>query len=82
MATIDELRTKIDQIDTEIMNLLDKRYSLTTKIGEIKRLNKTAVLDSNREDLIIEKTSKYSHSPQIKQVYQTIMKESKELQRK
>lgn len=82
MATIDELRVKIDQIDTEIMNLLDQRYALSTKIGEIKQSSKTAILDSKREDDIINKISKYSHYPQIKQVYQTIMKESKALQRK
>lgn len=64
------------------MNLLDQRYALSTKIGEIKQSSKTAILDSKREDDIINKISKYSHYPQIKQVYQTIMKESKALQRK
>ena len=82
MATIEELRKQIDQIDSEIMELLDKRYHLTTQIGDIKATNKTAVLDSNREELIYNKTAKFRHSPQIKEIYKTIMTESKALQRK
>lgn len=82
MATIDDLRQEIDDIDSQIMKLLDKRYSIAVKIGTLKAQQNRSVLDSNREELIFNKTAIFRHSPQIKQVYKTIMNESKELQRK
>lgn len=75
-------RNKIDEIDDQIMDLLDERYTLSEQIGTIKKEIKSPVLDTNREKLILEKTTKLRHSQPIKRVYQTIMNESKNLQRK
>ena len=82
MDKLNDIRLQINQIDDEIMSLLDKRYHLTKDIGILKKENKTEVLDTNREDFILSKASKYSHYPQIKSVYTTIMNESKKEQRK
>ena len=82
MDTIDEKRLKIDEIDDRIMILLDNRYRLTTEIGSLKKQKNIKVLDSNREMIILEKISRLSHSPQINRIYNTILKESKDLQRK
>lgn len=82
MDKIDDLRKEIDVIDEEIMSLLDKRFLKTTRIGELKKLDNTKVLDTNREKLIYDKTYKYSHSPELISIYNTIMNESKKLQRK
>ncbi len=82
MDKIDELRYLIDTLDDEIMALLEKRFTLSVKIGNEKTHAKIHVLDTKRESLILEKTSKYSHSPEIEVVYKTIMEESKLLQRK
>lgn len=82
MATLDDLRKQIDQLDDEIMKLLDKRYNLTTEIGSVKARTNIEILDTSREQLILDKTSQFSHSPQLKEIYKTIMKESKSLQRK
>lgn len=82
MDQIDKIRKEIDVLDTEIMELLNKRYRLTTEIGRLKKETNTNVLDSNREDIIYDKTSKYSHYPQLRAIYKTIMEESKKLQRK
>lgn len=75
-------RNRIDEIDDAIMQLLDERYDLSMEIGEIKKKQKTQVLDANREQIILDKTSKLRHSHSIKNVYHTIMDESKKLQRK
>lgn len=75
-------REKIDVIDKKIMSLLDERFLLTSEIGELKKENKLVVLDVNREDIIMNKASLFSHYPQIKSIYVTIMNESKSLQRK
>lgn len=82
MDKLNELRIEINLLDEEIMALLEKRYTITNKIGALKKENNTKVLDSSREDYIFNKASKYSHSPQISTVYNTIMDESKKAQRK
>lgn len=82
MDDINKIRNSIDLIDKEIMSLLDKRFSLTGKIGDIKKSSEKPVLDTNREEVILLKTSKLKHSPQIYNIYKTIMNESKSQQRK
>ena len=82
MDQIKVYRDEIDQIDDKIMELLNRRYDLSIKIGLEKEKHNISVLDQNREKNIINKVSKYSHSPQIEAIYKAIMKESKTLQRK
>lgn len=82
MDKIDILRKEIDTIDNQIMTLLDKRYDLTKEIGIVKKQQETAVLDSNREEIIKNKIAKFSHYPQINAVYETIMSESRKQQGK
>jgi monofunctional chorismate mutase len=82
MDEIRDLRRQIDEIDDKIMELLDIRYNITKKVGDVKKKQNVTILDSNREKNILEKTSKYSHSPQIRLVYEAIMNISKTQQRK
>lgn len=82
MVEINLHRKDIDNIDDQIMELLDKRFAITDQIGKVKSKAKKDVLDTNREQFILEKTSKYSHSPEIGEVYKHIMEVSKTLQRK
>lgn len=82
MDRIKKKREEIDSIDLQIMALLDKRFFLTSEIGRIKKEVKKVVLDPYREQMILDKTTKFSHYPQLKEIYQTIMNESKNLQRK
>ncbi len=81
MDKLEELRILINEIDDEIMSLLDKRFSLSIEVGKVKSISNTSVLDTKREDYILDKTSNYSHSPQVDTVYKKIMEESKFLQR-
>ena len=63
------------------MSLLDKRLCLSVEIGKAKSVSKVAVLDTKREDYILNKASNYSHSPQIDTIYKKILEMSKSLQR-
>ena len=81
MDKLEKLRVKINEIDDEIMSLLDKRFNLSIEVGKVKSISNTSVLDTKREDYILDKTSKYSHSPEIDIVYKKIMEKSKSLQR-
>jgi monofunctional chorismate mutase len=82
MDKLQQARLNIDELDKQIMDLLDKRFDLSIEVGKIKQANSTQVLDTNREQIILDKITKYSHSPQISTIYKTIMNESKSLQRK
>ena len=82
---INELRGKIDTIDNQIIELLDERFDVAKAIGEEKKKNNIQVLDSKREQVILDKVdSKASkeHAEYIKQIYIKIMEESKEYQNK
>ena len=48
---IEKLRLKIDDVDSEILNLLSKRSGIVSEIGEHKSKN-TAVVDLNREEMM------------------------------
>ena len=52
--TLDELRTQIDVIDAQILDLFTKRTSLATQIGVYKRKHNLSILDSSREQQKIE----------------------------
>jgi len=80
MDEINKFREIIDIIDVKIMALLDERFNLSLQIGELKSTRNSIILDKDRESYILDKTSKYSHSPQITSVYKTVMNESRKIQ--
>ena len=82
MDKIIELRRRIDEIDNEIMKLLSERYEISDQIGNIKSTSKVQILDQKREEYVLNKTKKHSHSPQLELVYRAIMGESKNIQRR
>tara|TARA_B110000438_G_C15635672_1_gene572957 strand:- start:349 stop:627 length:279 start_codon:yes stop_codon:yes gene_type:complete len=55
---LEEFRYNIDDIDNKIMELLVKRFSISSKIGEMKTINKLTISDPNREEEIINRLSK------------------------
>lgn len=82
MDELKNLRQQIDSIDETLMSLLNERFDISLSVGAYKKENKVRVLDSSRENFILDKISKYSHSPQIREIYKVIMAQSKSLQRK
>ena len=56
--SLKNFRYDIDEIDNKIMELLVKRFSISSKIGEMKTLNKLTINDPNRENEIINRLSK------------------------
>lgn len=82
MDSIVNLRKNIDDIDKKIMSLLNLRFESSVQIGLEKGKSSISVLDSKRETQIMKKSDEYTYQKAIKEVYKTIMKESKFLQRK
>lgn len=55
MNDIEKLRKKIDEIDTEILNLLNRRTELVLQIGNVKSKNNDNVYVPHREKAIVER---------------------------
>jgi len=51
--TLPELRTQIDALDVELLALLNQRAKLAHEVGEIKRLDGSAVFRPDRETQVI-----------------------------
>ena len=73
---IEELRTKIDKIDSDILQLLDERMDFVHEIGLIKSASKESVYRPEREKEIIERLSALSkgklNPESIKAIFQEI----------
>ena len=79
--TIDALRQEIDTIDTELVSLLNRRYAACLEIGKLKQSSGTVVLDSNREQKIINRLNELSEYPgMIETLWPMIMAFSRNLQ--
>lgn len=52
---IDHLRRQIDDIDDDVLNLLARRMQMAEKIGEYKKRNNIAILQTNRWSEILER---------------------------
>ena len=55
LMNIQELRTKIDKIDTDILNLLDERMDFVHKIGLLKNASNESIYRPEREKEIIDR---------------------------
>jgi len=71
-------RKKINKIDRQIFELLEKRMDCVEKIGEFKRQNNLKIVDLKREDQIIKNRIKETslNSDFIKKIYRIIFNES------
>ncbi len=78
---LEKLRDEIDAIDTQLVELLAKRQSITAKVGEYKKQIGKAIYDPEREASLIRKrrqlASDLSVSPDlIEDILRRIMRES------
>ena len=82
--TIEELRSRISEIDNQLLTLLTERMEISCLVGEYKAEHNVPVLDEGREVAIIrgveEKSERFSE--QNTAVYKEIMHQSRGLQQK
>lgn len=55
MRTLEELRPEIDKIDKELTRLFEARMDLAKEVGEYKKANGIEILNSKREEEVLEK---------------------------
>lgn len=82
MDEISGLRTEINQIDREIQTLLDRRFTLTDRIGKIKKEHGLPVEDSGRENVILNSISGSfpDSAEEIGKIYSVLFSLSKDRQ--
>lgn len=73
MDKIQNLREKINKIDSEIALLLKNRLISVKKIGDLKKEQNLPIKDSNREDSIISRLD----SDYEKEIFKKILSESR-----
>ena len=82
MISVDlqQIRKEIDQVNRQMSELFDKREELSRQVAEYKKVNKTPVLNSQREEEILDKWAK--KSPFKRKFFMNIMTLSRNLQTK
>lgn len=84
--SLDQIRKEIDVLDRELAALLEKRMDLTVRVSEYKMRTKMDVLDTSREARVIENVlnavSNQEYHESIKAVFESIMTQSKNYQRR
>lgn len=78
---MDKIRKEIDNIDEEIFQLLERRFSLTDTIGKYKKENNILIRDSKREEEIKLRMEKLENKIEIKEIYERIFELSKKRQK-
>lgn len=77
-------RQEIDRIDREIVALFEARMAVVIDVARIKKTHNMPILDSSREALVYDKVTSYLSdaelSDKLKEVYNTLMKVSKDYQ--
>ena len=76
---LNEIRQEIDKIDSQLIELLEKRMDCTKAVGEYKLKNNIPILDTKRQQLILEKVEKKSekYGTSIKFLFEDIMQISR-----
>ena len=86
MEELEQLRSQIDDIDSELLYLLSKRQEVVKLVGEYKIKRNIPVLDQVREDYLYEYHQKLSAKYNIsfdfiRDLFSMIMEYSKKTQR-
>lgn len=83
---LEKQRAEIDAIDREIVALFERRMQVVVDVARIKKENGIAILDASREKEVIAKVQSYLKDDHLKEelaeVYETLMKVSKDYQLK
>ena len=84
MATLDELRMQLDEVDDEIVRLFEKRMDICKEVGKYKVGCGRKVFDRQRESSKLAdvegKASTDFNKKGIRELYQQLMSMSRKLQ--
>ncbi len=82
---IDTIRSKINQLDQELLRIFNERAALALEIGEVKKQLDLPIYDPKREKLIFERIQKANTGPldnsAIIRLFERVIDESRSLER-
>lgn len=73
MNKLEEARLLLDDIDSQIIELFEKRMNVVIEVIKYKIENNIPVLDSSREVIMYEKNLKKIKNEQFKQYYKSVL---------
>ncbi|MCQ2499224.1 MAG: chorismate mutase [Lachnospiraceae bacterium] len=85
MKTLDEIRKEIDELDDKFVELFKQRMALSKQVADSKRATSTAVLNSSREQDIIDRLTENEdeiNSEYIERLYRHIFELSRDYQKR
>ncbi|HHU69277.1 MAG TPA: chorismate mutase [Thermoanaerobacterales bacterium] len=81
---MDNLRKQIDEIDTELVKLFERRMEQSLQIAEYKIRENIPILDEEREKAVIEKNTmrlkNRELNEELREFFSTIIRLSKKIQ--
>ena len=81
---LSDWRARIDSVDRNLIDLINKRLEYAMEIGEIKRAHSQQVRDPEREMRVIESLTAYNEGPLseagVADVFKRIMEEARRLE--
>lgn len=85
ISNLNDWRSQIDDIDTQIVNLLSKRQIISKEVGQYKHANSLSISDPAREAELMQRLSQLADSEGIEsqlitEVYKSILDASKRVQ--
>lgn len=84
MNDLDNLRKQIDEIDTELVKLFERRMEKSLQIAEYKIRENIPILDEEREKAVIEKNTmrlkNRELNEELREFFSTIIRLSKKIQ--
>jgi len=83
--TIDDLRSEIDRLDSDLLKIFNQRAQLALKIGEIKKTTGIPIFDPGREKRIFQRMKAENPGPlddqAIVRLFERVIDESRRLER-
>ncbi|MFC1462552.1 chorismate mutase [Verrucomicrobiota bacterium] len=83
--SLDDLRQRIDDLDSRIIELLNERAGLAVKIGDEKRHAGSPVFDAGREDEVISRLRGMCREPldgdAVERIYREVIAACTDLQK-
>ena len=73
--TLQDLRKRIDQLDTRLLKLLNKRARLAVRVGLLKKRVGQRLFDPKREQTILRRVTGANHGPLPAQAVHAIYRE-------
>jgi len=84
METIEQWRRKMNQLDTRLLQLLNRRMRISQVIGKLKQRRGRQLRSPSRERIVLRRLTSLNRGPldesAIQRLFQSILRESRRVQ--